>query len=98
MKNKQLKITRDFDAPVKQVWNAWTQSELLDQWWAPKPWKPLEQSYKSMSHLKKKLILQKMLKWALKKALPQRSPTWKSCWKNKLTVTNMRNQIKFVTC
>ncbi len=39
LKNKQLKITREFDAPVKEVWNAWTQSDLLDQWWAPKPWK-----------------------------------------------------------
>jgi len=36
---KQLNITREFDAPVEQVWNAWTQPELLDQWWAPKPWK-----------------------------------------------------------
>lgn len=39
LKNKKLKITREFDAPVIQVWDAWTQSELLDQWWAPKPWK-----------------------------------------------------------
>ncbi|MGZ8541422.1 MAG: SRPBCC family protein, partial [Chitinophagaceae bacterium] len=28
-----------FDAPVEQVWKAWTESEWLDQWWAPKPWK-----------------------------------------------------------
>jgi uncharacterized protein YndB with AHSA1/START domain len=35
----QLRITRQFDAPVDQVWKAWTTSELLDQWWAPKPWK-----------------------------------------------------------
>jgi uncharacterized protein YndB with AHSA1/START domain len=37
--NKKLKVEREFDAPVAQVWNAWTQPELLDQWWAPKPWK-----------------------------------------------------------
>lgn len=36
---KQLTIVRDFDAPVEQVWRAWTESDLLDQWWAPKPWK-----------------------------------------------------------
>lgn len=37
--NKKIKVTRDFDAPVEQVWKAWTEKELLDQWWAPKPWK-----------------------------------------------------------
>ena len=37
-KNK-LVVTRDFDAPVAQVWKAWTDSKILDQWWAPKPWK-----------------------------------------------------------
>lgn len=37
--NKKLVIVREFDAPLKRVWKAWTESELLDQWWAPKPWK-----------------------------------------------------------
>lgn len=37
--NKSLVITRDFSAPVAKVWKAWTESKLLDQWWAPKPWK-----------------------------------------------------------
>ena len=37
--NKKIKVTREFDAPVEQVWKAWTESKLLDQWWAPKPWK-----------------------------------------------------------
>lgn len=37
--NKKIKVIREFDAPVEQVWKAWTKSELLDQWWAPKPWK-----------------------------------------------------------
>ena len=37
--NKKMTITRGFDAPVADVWRAWTESELLDQWWAPKPWK-----------------------------------------------------------
>ncbi|HEX7848063.1 MAG TPA: SRPBCC domain-containing protein [Chitinophagaceae bacterium] len=36
---KKLHVVREFDAPVEHVWNAWTQSALLDQWWAPKPWK-----------------------------------------------------------
>lgn len=37
--NKKLVIVREFDAPLEQVWKAWTQSHLLDKWWAPKPWK-----------------------------------------------------------
>ena len=36
---KKIFVVREFDAPVEEVWKAWTESELLDQWWAPKPWK-----------------------------------------------------------
>ena len=39
--NKRMKVTRDFDAPVEKVWKAWTEPEMLDQWWAPKPWKAI---------------------------------------------------------
>ncbi|WP_020531174.1 SRPBCC family protein [Flexithrix dorotheae] len=34
-----LTVTRTFQAPVNLVWRAWTEADLLDQWWAPKPWK-----------------------------------------------------------
>jgi uncharacterized protein YndB with AHSA1/START domain len=37
--NKRLFIKREFDAPLEKVWKAWTDSSLLDMWWAPKPWK-----------------------------------------------------------
>ena len=37
--NKKLQISRNFQAPPELVWKAWTESELLDQWWAPKPWR-----------------------------------------------------------
>jgi uncharacterized protein YndB with AHSA1/START domain len=30
-----LIMTRTFDAPVEQVWNAWTEPELVMQWWGP---------------------------------------------------------------
>ncbi len=31
-------ITREFDADLSLVWDAYTKQEILDQWWAPKPW------------------------------------------------------------
>ncbi len=37
--NKKLTITRLFDAEPELVWRAWTEADLLDQWWAPKPYK-----------------------------------------------------------
>jgi uncharacterized protein YndB with AHSA1/START domain len=37
--NNTIKVERAFAAPVANVWAAWTQSNILDQWWAPKPWK-----------------------------------------------------------
>src|ERR1700761_8173932 len=37
--NKKLHVTREFDAPIKNVWQCWTDKDLLDKWWAPKPWK-----------------------------------------------------------
>ena len=36
--NRKIKVEREFAAPVANVWAAWTQAELLDQWWAPKPY------------------------------------------------------------
>lgn len=37
--NKRITIRREFEASSDMVWRAWTESKLLDQWWAPKPWK-----------------------------------------------------------
>jgi uncharacterized protein YndB with AHSA1/START domain len=37
--NKTITVKREFAAPVGLVWDAYTQKEILDQWWAPKPWK-----------------------------------------------------------
>jgi len=34
---KTVFITREFDAPLSLVWDAFTKAELLDQWVAPKP-------------------------------------------------------------
>lgn len=37
--NKKITVEREFDASPADVWRAWTESELLDQWWAPNPWR-----------------------------------------------------------
>ena len=37
--NKKLHVVREFNAPLEKVWKAWTESALLDKWWAPRPWK-----------------------------------------------------------
>jgi uncharacterized protein YndB with AHSA1/START domain len=36
---KKLTVVREFDATLDLVWRAWTDSQILDQWWAPKPYK-----------------------------------------------------------
>lgn len=35
---KTVAITTEFDAGLDLVWDAYTKPELLDQWYAPKPW------------------------------------------------------------
>ena len=35
---KTVFITREFDAGLSLVWDAFTKPEILDQWVAPKPW------------------------------------------------------------
>lgn len=37
--NATITVKREFDAGIDLVWQAWTQAELLDQWWAPKPYR-----------------------------------------------------------
>ena len=36
--NKTVYITREFDADLSLVWDAFTKADILDQWVAPKPW------------------------------------------------------------
>lgn len=35
-KSNQLHITRVYDAPLKAVWDAWTDLEQVAQWWGPR--------------------------------------------------------------
>jgi uncharacterized protein YndB with AHSA1/START domain len=39
LKDKSILVSREFDAPVEKVWQAFTQSEILDKWWGPTPWR-----------------------------------------------------------
>lgn len=34
--DRELVVTRTFDAPPHIVWQAWSQPELFKRWWAPK--------------------------------------------------------------
>lgn len=34
---KSVHLKRVFNANLESVWNAWTNAETLDKWWAPKP-------------------------------------------------------------
>jgi len=34
---KTVLVTREFNAKLPLVWDAFTKQEILDQWWAPKP-------------------------------------------------------------
>ena len=35
---KTVFVNREFAAELSLVWDAFTKPEILDQWWAPKPW------------------------------------------------------------
>ncbi len=36
IKNREVTITRVYDAPRELIWKAWTEPEVLKQWWGPK--------------------------------------------------------------
>lgn len=42
--NNTITIICEYDAPLEKVWKAWTTSEMLDQWWGPKPWRAITKS------------------------------------------------------
>ncbi|PBJ06129.1 SRPBCC domain-containing protein [Flavobacterium sp. ACN6] len=37
--NNTVNVKREFSASLANVWSAWTEAAILDQWWAPAPWK-----------------------------------------------------------
>ena len=42
--NNTVTVQREFDGSLDLVWDAWTKPEILDQWWAPKPYKTVTKS------------------------------------------------------
>lgn len=36
---KSILVSRELRAPLADVWRAYTEPELLDQWWGPAPWR-----------------------------------------------------------
>lgn len=36
---KSIYVMKVYHADVSKVWDYFTQSELIDQWWGPKPWR-----------------------------------------------------------
>jgi len=37
--NNTIHVEREFAGDLETVWDCWTRPELLDQWWAPKPYR-----------------------------------------------------------
>ena len=35
-KSNEIRIVRVYDAPVKAVWDAWTDPKQVAQWWGPR--------------------------------------------------------------
>lgn len=44
LSQKKIVISRDFDTDLQALWKAYTDSSILDQWWAPRPWKAATKS------------------------------------------------------
>jgi len=47
--NKRIIVTKHFNARPEAVWQAWTRKEILDQWWAPKPWRAETKKFEFMN-------------------------------------------------
>lgn len=38
LSSKRIHVVREFNAPIEKVWKAWTDPDVLEKWWGPKPW------------------------------------------------------------
>lgn len=37
--NHTVNVQREFAANLRLIWDAWTKPDILDKWWAPKPYR-----------------------------------------------------------
>ena len=37
--DRSITVERSFNAPLDRVWAAWTEADILCQWWAPRPYR-----------------------------------------------------------
>lgn len=37
--NRRIVVRHAYEQPVQTLWDAYTKTEILEQWWAPKPYK-----------------------------------------------------------
>ncbi len=42
--NKVLHISQTYDTSIENLWDAFTNSEILSEWWAPKPYRLVTKS------------------------------------------------------
>lgn len=61
-----IHIKREFAADLNQVWQAWTTPDLLDQWWAPKPYRIETKS----------LVFQEGGRWLYAMISPENEKQW----------------------
>jgi len=71
---KTITVVKEIDAPVQQVWKAWTTAEQLDKWWGPKPWNAVT----------KKMDFTEGGSWVYKMAGPNGEQQW-----DKVNFTNI---------
>ncbi len=43
--NKTVTVEKIFSAPRSKVWEAWSTQDILEKWWAPKPWLAVTKSF-----------------------------------------------------
>ena len=72
--NNRMLVEREFEGTLEQVWKAWTDPDLLAEWWAPHPYKAVTKTmdFREGGH------------WHYYMLGPDGSKIW--CWANYLIV------------
>ncbi len=75
--NNKILVEREFAGTLEQVWRAWTESEILEKWWAPLPFKAVtkEMDFREGGH------------WWYHMLGPDGSKFW--CWLDYLSISRL---------